>query len=152
MLKKRILFFSILLTMVLFFSLAGCSARTPISADEFSKQAKDLGFTVTEQSATNTAVVKYLQADDSKTQTQLIFITFKTESDAQTAYTSVKANVSQGTGAKTTTLDSSSYNKFTVVNGELNYTIIRMNDTLLYGKANSGHQNQVDDFVKAAKY
>lgn len=150
--KKRFKLLSVLLTAAVFLSLVACSARTPATTDDFTKQAKAQGFAVKEDSTTNTAIVKYLEASKAETQTQVLFVTFKTESDAQSAYASVKKTAAEGTNVKTTTLDSSSYNKFTAVNGEISYTIIRMNDTLLYGKANSGHQNQVDDLVKAVKY
>lgn len=145
---------AVILTAAMVLSFAGCSARTPVSADEFSKQAKAQGFTVKDNSSSssNADVDKYIDAVKSETQTEIVFISFKTESAAEEAFTSVKKNVSQGTNAKTTTVDSATYNKYTVSVGELNHTLIRMDSTIVYGKATAAYQNQVDGLLKAIKY
>ncbi len=131
---------------------SGCSARTPITADAFTKEAKAQGYTVTDSSSSATGVDKYLDAVKSQTQTELVFISFKTSSSAEDAYNSIKKSISQGANAKSSTLDSATYNKYTVSVGELSYTLIRMDTTIFYGKATSSHQTEVDDFVKAIKY
>lgn len=150
--KKWIRLCAAALAVTALLAFAGCSARTSITADDFTKQAKNQGFTVKDTAAPSADVDKYVDAVKSETDTEIIYLSFKSETSAETTYNSLKQNASQGTNAKTSTLDSATYNKFTVTNGELNYTIARMDTTVVYGKATSSHQNQVDDFFKAIKY
>jgi hypothetical protein len=151
-LKKLFKLCAAVLAAVTVVSLAGCSARSPVTADEFTKQAKAAGFTVKEESATNADVVKYLSAVKSETGTEIIFISFKTDDAAESMYTSVKSSITKDTNGTAKTLDSATYSKYTLVNGELSHTLTRMGTTLVYGKATTTHQNQVDDLMKAIKY
>nr|WP_319489537.1 hypothetical protein [uncultured Caproiciproducens sp.] len=134
------------------FTLAGCSARTPVTADEFKKQAESAGFTVTDSASTNTDIEKSLSAVKSETGTELAFVSFTTESAASEMYAKVKSSISDGTGGTSNNIDSSSYNKYTLVNGELNHTLVRMNKTIVYGKATTSYKSQMDDLFKAIKY
>lgn len=134
------------------FALAGCSARTTVTADEFKKQAESAGFTVTDSSSTNTNIEKYLSAVKSETGTELAFISFTSENAAEEMYANIKSNISAGTDGTAKNVDSSAYNKYTLVNGELNHTLVRMNKTVVYGKATTTYKNQMDDFFKAIKY
>lgn len=134
------------------FALAGCSARTPITADEFKKQAEAQGFKVTDASGTSPTVEKYFDAVKSETGTDITYLAFSSESAAQESYKTIKANISNGATGASTNVDSSSYNKYTFVNGELSHTLVRMNKTIVYGKTTTAHKNQVDDFLKAIKY
>lgn len=150
--KKLMKLCAAMLAVVTLFSLTACSARTPITADEFTKQAKAQGFTVNDASSSNTDVDKYLTATKEETGTEIVFISFKTEAAAETLYTSLKKSISDGTTATAKTLDSATYNKYTLVNGELNHTLARMDSTIVYGKTTSTYENQVDDFFKVIKY
>ncbi len=150
--KKIIKLCTALLAVVTLLSFVGCSARSPVTADEFTKQAKAQGFTVKEATAPNADVDKYLTATKAETGTEIVFISFKTDSAAESLYTSFKKNITDGTTATAKTLDSATYSKYTLVNGELNHTLVRMNGTIVYGKATSAHQNQVEDLFKAIKY
>lgn len=150
--KKLMKLCAAVLAAVTLFSLAACSARSPITADEFTKQAKAQGFTVKEASSSNADVDKYLTATKEEAGTELVFISFKTDAAAESLYTSLKKNISDGAAATGKTLDSATYNKYTLVNGELSHTLARMSSTIVYGKANSTNQDQVDSFFKAIKY
>lgn len=150
--KKLIKLCTAVLAVVTLLAFAGCSARSPITADEFTKQAKAQGFTVKEATSSNTDVDKYLTATKDETGTELVFISFKTDAAAESLYTSLKKSISDGTTVAGKALDSATYNKYTLVNGELSHTLARMNTTIVYGKATSVHQNQVDDFFKVIKY
>lgn len=151
--KKRINRGAALLAFaVLLLAFAGCSARSPITADDFSKQAKSQGFTVKDGNTSNAGVDKYLDAVNSETETEISFLSFQSESSAEETYVSIKKSISEGANANAKTIDSAAYSKVTVVNGELHHTLARMGSTIVYGKATSSHQNQVDDFFKAIKY
>ena len=150
--KKLFKFCAAVLAAVTVLSLAGCAARSPVTADEFTKQAKAAGFTVKEESTTNTEFVKYVSATKAETGTELVFISFKTDAAAEETYNSVKSNISTGTSGTSKTLDSSSYCKYSLVNGELDHTLARMGSTIVYGKTTTTHQNQVDELFKAIKY
>ncbi len=150
--KKLIKFCAAVLAAVTMLSLTACSARSAITADDFSKQAKAQGFTVKESTSSNADVDKYLTATKEEAGTELVFISFKSDSAAESLYTSLKKSISEGAPATGKTLDSATYNKYTLANGELNHTLARMDATLVYGKANSTNQDQVDEFFKAIKY
>jgi len=151
-LKKLFKLCAAILAVVTVLSLAGCSARNPITADDFKKQSEAAGFKVTDSSAQNTSVSKYLSAVKAETGTEVVYILCATDAAATEMYNSVKTSISTGTTGTTTNLDSSSYNKYTQINGELTYTLTRMGSTLVYGKTTLVHKNQVDDLFKAIKY
>ena len=140
------------LAVVAVLSMGGCSARTPITADEFTKQAKAAGFTVTEGTAPNADAVKSLSAVKAEAGTELFFISFKTDAAAESMYTQVKSSLSSGTTGVSSTLDSATYSKYTLTVGELNHTLARMGSTIVYGKATTSVKDQVDSFFKTIKY
>jgi hypothetical protein len=151
-LKKLLKFCTVLLAAAAVFALAGCSARTPITDDEFSAQAKAAGFTVEEENASSMNAEKVITATKSEAGTEIIYMSFKTDSAAENMYKQLKESISQGTSGTSTTLDSTSYCKYTLVNGELNHTLARMNKTIVYGKATTSVKDQVDSFFQAIKY
>lgn len=150
--KKLFKICAAILAAITVLSFAGCSARTPVTSDEFSKQAKSEGFTVKEETTSNADVVKYVTAIKSETGTEIMYISFKTEAAAEKLYNSVKTGVTEGTNGTSKTLDSATYCKYSLVNGELDHTLARMGSTVVYGKTTTTHQNQVDDLFKAIKY
>lgn len=150
--KKIFKLCAVVLAAAAVFSFTACSARTPITADAFKKQAESAGFTVTDNSSTNAKVDKYLSAVKNETGTELMFISFKTDASAAEMYSTIKSSITEGTSGTTTNIDSSSYNKYTLINGELHHTLTRMGSTIVYGKTTSTYKNQVDDFLKAIKY
>lgn len=149
--KKIFKLCTAVLAVVAMLSFMGCSARTPITADDFKKQAESAGFTVTDSTASSN-VDKYLTAVKSETGSELVYILFATQSEATEMYSSVKTSISEGTNGTATNVDSSSYSKYTLVNGELHHTLTRMGSTIVYGKTTSTYKTQVDDFFKAIKY
>lgn len=151
-LKKIFKLCTVFLAAAAVFSFTACSARTPVTADDFKRQAESAGFTVTDSSSTNTSVDKYLNAVKSETGTELTFISFKTDALAAETYSTIKSNIMEGTSGTTTHVDSSSYNKYTLTNGELYHTLTRMGPTIVYGKTTSTYKNQVDDLLKTMKY
>ena len=150
--KKLLNVCAVVLAAVAVLSFAGCSARTPVTADDFKQKAEAAGFTVTESSAPNADVDKYLNAVKSESGTEMMFVAFKTDASASETYTKIKTNISEGTTAAAKNVDSSSYNKYTLVNGEIHHSVVRMGPTLIYAKTTSAYQNQVDDFFKSIKY
>ena len=134
------------------FALAGCSARSPITGDEFKKQAEAAGFTVTDSSTNNPSVEKYMSAIKTETGTELAFVSFSSESDAAAMYNNIKSSITSATDGTAKNVDSSSYNKYTLVNGELHHILVRMNKTVVYGKATATYKNQIEDFFNSIKY
>lgn len=150
--KKLLKLCAAILAVVTVLSLAGCSARNPITADDFKKQAEAAGFKVTDNSAQSTSVSKYFSAVKAETGTEIVYILCGTDAAATEMYNSVKTSISAGTSGTSTNVDSSSYNKYTLLNGELTHTLTRMGSTIVYGKTTATHKNQVDDFFKTIKY
>lgn len=150
--KKLIPFFTAVLAAVTILSLSGCSARSSVSADEFKKQAEAQGFKVTESTASNTNVEKYLSADKTETGTQIVFIKCISDSAAEETYLTIKKTLTDSKGTAGKTLDSATYNKYTMVNGELSHTLARMNSTIVYGKTTTAHQSEVQKLFDTIKY
>ncbi|WP_326974912.1 hypothetical protein [Caproicibacter sp. BJN0012] len=130
--------------------LSACSARTPISSDDFQKKAEALGYKVSQDSSSSGSDAKTLTAAKSDSDTQITFTTFSDASAAQEQYASLKESL-KATGG-TSTVDSDSYNKYTAQNGEIYYTLVRMGDTLLNCKGTVGKKDEIDNFVKEIKY
>lgn len=150
--KKLLKFCTVILAATAVFALAGCSARTPITADEFSEQAKAAGFTVEEGTDSSASAETVLTATKSEAGTEIIYMSFKTDTAAENMYKKIKETISEGASGSSTTLDSASYCKYTLTNGELNHTLARMNKTIVYGKATTSVKDQVDSFFQSIKY
>ncbi|NLJ32155.1 MAG: hypothetical protein GX424_11230 [Clostridiales bacterium] len=149
--KKLIPFLAAALAAAAVLSFSGCAARTPVSADNFKKQAESQGFKVTEDSSSGSDAQKVLTAAKSSTGTQIVFYSFASESAAEDAYLSMKDNLS-ATGVSGKTLDTATFSKYTLVNGELSHTLARMDTTIVYGKTTVAHKSEVDQFFSAIKY
>lgn len=147
--KKNAGFFAALL-LVSALLLSACSARTPISADSFQKEAKSAGYQVSESSASASDAVKSLTAAKENSDTQISFSQFADASAAEESYASLKQSLTV-TGGKNT-VDSDSYNKYTAQNGEIYYTLVRMDNTLLFCKGTLEKKSEIDSFIQSIKY
>lgn len=127
----------------------GCSARSTISSDEFQKQAKSAGYTVTAQTQSDTTVTKCLAATKSNSDTQIFYLTFSSAANAQSWYSSQKNGLS-GTGK--TVVDTDTYNKYNLTNGEIYYLLARMDDTAVFCKTTVAKKSEADNFVSSIKY
>ena len=144
--KKTIGFLAaVLMTAVL---LTACSARTPISADDFQKKAESAGFQVEQNNSYTDATSLVASKEDSST--QITFTVFSTSSTAEQQYVSLKKDLTV-TDEKSL-IDSSAYNKYVAQNGEMYYTLIRMDNTLLNCKGTTAEKDEIDDFVKDIQY
>ena len=130
--------------------LAGCSARTAITADEFQKQAKSAGYTVTAPENDDSAAMKSFVATKSGSDVQIDYHLFANAYSAQNWYNTQKNSMK--TGTTKTVVDSDNYSKFTVSNGEIRYVLVRMDKTALLCKAVSSKSGDVDSFLKTIKY
>lgn len=142
-----------LLCAVVFLSAAGCSARTPVTSDGFKKQAQDVGFAANEGAsslATEMGAKETVQMTNAKTSTELVFLSFSDGDSAQAAYAALKKQFSPSGGGKA--VEAATYSKYTVTVGELFYTLARMDETVVYGKATVSNQKEVEDFFSAIKY
>ncbi|WP_411675795.1 hypothetical protein [Caproicibacter sp.] len=129
--------------------LSACSARTPISADDFQKKAEAAGYKVTQDTSYGSDA-KSLVASKSDSDTQITFAVFTDSTSAQQKYASLKKSLTV-TGGEST-VDADAYNKYTAENGEIYYTIIRMDNTLLDCKGTIAKKDEIDSFVKTVKY
>ena len=140
-----------LLLLVVIFTFPGCSARNAISADTFQKEAKASGYTVKQSTSTNTNVESCYTGTTSSKDDELDYISTSTESSAQEIYNSMKESISVGNG-NPKNVDSSSYSKYVVTNGELYYVLVRVDKTVIYAKTTSSNKATVDKFFSAIKY
>lgn len=130
--------------------LSACSARTPISADDFQKKAEALGYTVAVGTSNSTGAQSSLNAVKSDSDTQILFLLFSDESSAQEQYETMKTDIAAESGPGS--VDSATYNKYVAQKGELYYTVVRMDGTVLYCKGTVAKKDEIDSFVSAIKY
>ena len=147
--KKAIRFCAAALAAAAVF-LSACSARTPISADDFQKKAEALGYTVAADASNSAGAQSYLSAVKSGTDTQISFLLFPDESAAQEQYETMKGDIAEESSPGS--VDTATYNKYVAQKGELYYTVVRMDDTVLYCKGTVAKKDEIDGFVSAIKY
>lgn len=148
--RKFIKLFALCLAAALTVAVSGCSARTSATADSFQKQAEKQGFKVSAETSQTDSVTKYLNAEKDNSDTKISFLTFSDASAAQGKYSDLKKTVSPSGGGST--VDSASYNKYTVTNGEIYYTLIRMDTTILYCQTTVTHKDEINNLIQALKY
>lgn len=148
--KRFVKIYAAVITAALLLIMSGCSARTPLSADDFKKQAENQKFTVTAETSSDSSIDKYMIADKSGTDTKIVYLSFSDNSSARDQYASLKEDAAPSGGGDA--VDSDSYNKYTVTNGELYYTIARIDNTVIYCKTTTTHKDEADNFMKAVKY
>ena len=130
---------------------SGCSARTPSTTDSFQKLAQGQGFGQIQDATSGYAgATKAIDATKTESDTQIVFIQYPDDDSAQTEYQTLKKQAAPNGGGNT--VDSATYNRYIVTNGELYYNIIRMDSTLLFCQATDTNKDEVDNFVKAIKY
>lgn len=110
-----------------------------------------MGFTASEDAPSlQTGAGETVRMVNAKTSTELVFLSFSDGDSAQAAYTALKKQFAPNGGGKA--VESATYSKYTVTVGELFYTLGRMDETVVYGKATTANQKEVEDFFKAIKY
>lgn len=144
-----------LLALVVLISLfcTGCSARTPVTAEEFEAQASAVGFTVETPSVDPETYVSARTAYDQTIDMQIDFAVCKDQETATTTYNGLKEYIGEPkTAERTTNVDSAAYSKYTVENGELYFVIARIEDTVLYGTGKLAQRNKMDELLSAIQY
>lgn len=129
--------------------LGGCSARSSVSDGDFKQKAEAAGFKVSEKGAPSAEVTKDLSAAKDGSDTQYTFLTFDTAAHAQSWYFSQKENLPAG---GKTLVDSDSYNKFTLSNGEIYYVLVRTDNTFLSCQTTISKADEVNSFLSSIKY
>jgi ABC-type glycerol-3-phosphate transport system substrate-binding protein len=129
---------------------AGCSARTAISADEFQKQAKSAGYTVTEPENDSSAALKTYVATKDGSDVEIDFHSFANAYSAHNWYSDRKNSMKSGTTK--TVVDSDNYSKYTVSNGEIRYVLVRVDKTVILCKAIASKAGEIDSFLNTIKY
>lgn len=131
----------------------GCSARTPVTAEEFETQASAVGFTVETPSVDPETYVSARTAYDQTIDMQIDFAVCKDQETATTTYNGLKEYIGEPkTAERTTNVDSAAYSKYTVENGELYFVIARIEDTVLYGTGKLAQRNKMDELLSAIQY
>ena len=120
---------------------AGCSARQPVTADDFQKQAKSAGYAVSASSGSG--------ATKGGTDVQASFLPFSGASSALSWYNEQKSALS---GSVKTVVDSDVYNKCEMTNGEIYCLIVRMDKTAVLCKTTTAKKGEAEALVSSIKY
>jgi hypothetical protein len=148
--KKIGKIFTTVLAVAVLTVFAGCSARSAVSADEFEKQAKSAGFTVTTPESDSSGAEKSLTATKGGSDAEVDFHQFSDASSAQSWYSEQKSALTSGSGKNV--VDSDAYSKYTLTNGEIYYAIARIDNTVIYCKTTIANQSAADNLLNALHY
>ena len=142
--------FAILFTVIFMLTTVGCAVRRAVTSDAFKKEAEKEGFTVSEKTSSDSDVSKYLIASKKGSDTKIVYLSFEGSSSAHDRYVAAIGDLIPSGGKDT--VDSDTYNKYSVSNGELYYTIARMDATVIYCTTTVSKKSEADGFMKAMKY
>ncbi|HOP65807.1 MAG TPA: hypothetical protein PLX66_02170 [Bacilli bacterium] len=147
-----------LLALVIVFSLfiTGCGKKTALTADEFKNQMETLGFDVidaTEYITDETVATAYIaQKADAY---QVEFYVFTTDDAAKAGYDQYVANLKVIAGSETnanTEVTNNTYYKYTDKAGDYYSATIKVDKTLLYVRALSTYQSEIDQIIDELNY
>lgn len=125
---------------------SGCSARSAVTPETFQSAAESAGFTVTQEEAQQGTEAYYTAAKDD---IDVSYVEYGSSADAQGAYATMKKSI-EAEGASV--VESDSYCKYTVTNGEVYHVLIRSGATLVYGKTPASGQSSLDQLVSDLDY
>ena len=125
---------------------SGCSARSAVTPETFQSAAESAGFTVTQEGAQQGTEAYYTASKDD---IDVSYVEYGSSADAQGAYATMKKSI-EAEGASV--VESDSYCKYTVTNGEMYHVIIRSGATLVYGKTPASGQSSLDQLVSDLDY
>ena len=125
---------------------SGCSARSAVTPETFQSAAESAGFTVTQEEAQQGTEAYYTASKDD---IDVSYVEYGSSADAQGAYATMKKSI-EAEGASV--VESDSYCKYTVTNGEMYHVLIRSGATLVYGKTPVSGQSSLDQLVSDLDY
>ena len=125
---------------------SGCSARSAVTPETFQSAAESAGFTVTQEEAQQGTEAYYTASKDD---IDVSYVEYGSSADAQGAYATMKKSI-EAEGASV--VESDSYCKYTVTNGEVYHVLIRSGATLVYGKTPASGQSSLDQLVSDLDY
>lgn len=125
---------------------SGCSARSAVTPETFQSAAESAGFTVTQEEAQQGTEAYYTASKDD---IDVSYVEYGSSADAQGAYATMKKSI-EAEGASV--VESDSYCKYTVTNGEMYHVLIRSGATLVYGKTPASGQSSLDQLVSDLDY
>ena len=126
---------------------SGCSARSAVTPETFQSAAESAGFTVTQEEAQQGTEAYYTASKDD---IDVSYVEYGSSADAQGAYATMKKSI--GSEGASVVVESDSYCKYTVTNGEMYHVLIRSGATLVYGKTPASGQSSLDQLVSDLDY
>lgn len=143
---KRTLFAWICPLLVLLCLIAGCSAKSTVTAEQFQAAAEEVGYTVEEQDPGSLESIHFATSGDSS----IAFYVFSSEQDAKTALVNLKGNLPSGVAPEH--VDSSYYSRYTAETEDLYYSLIHMGNTILASTVVPSEKEHLQSIVDALGY
>ncbi len=146
---KTTTLFAICLTILLLFT--GCSAKHPITPEEFTSIAEEKGFSVqdvTEDTTDTYNVESYLSASNNSA-VFCHYVQFGDTRDAMDFYNSVKSEFGDSI---TSNVDSSAYNKCTALAEDGFQILVRLEKTVVFSLGSTAYQAQGEEILEAIGY
>lgn len=144
----------IFVSLLMVLSVTGCSAKSPVDAAAFKAVTEKYKLTNTDQQASNTSVKSYVSAQDAAASIAIQYIAYDSASGATELYNNFKKQVDDAKPkyAKTSAIDTATYNKYTLEVGEIYEVVVRMEHTIVYAKCDTKDKGTVDNVLRGIKY
>lgn len=140
-------FLCLLLCILLPLCFCACSAKTAVTAKDFSAEAKKAGFTAESQEK-EYGIAK--QVTVKKGSANVTFLVLSDDETARNVYNNIKKSISVSQGAKN--IDSSPYSRYEAVNGDKFHLLARMGSTIFFGDGNTSDKSAIENLAKSIKY
>lgn len=152
--KKQRFIFSMMVCILLLFSLTACSARTPVTPETFKSVMEEAGYTVEDKSSTATgtegAEIYYVCTNDSDD--KAFFLGFGNKDDSYNFYNTLKEGMTQNSPDVKTVIESDAYCRYACAVGDTTHMIVRVEDTIVYVTGPSSNKAAMDELFKKMGY
>ena len=145
---KKILL--IILSLTILLTLTACGEKTKaVTQEDFKSKLKTLEYTVddrTDEVQKDTGIIEYYLAKAPRDIYMIEYFKLDSKDRAKQFYDDLQAKASSNKAEASVerTEDTKNTNRYVLENGELFYTIIRVDDTLLYVSSETGYKHDIE--------
>lgn len=146
---KKIL---ILLVFAFAFLFAGCSAKTPVTLDEFKQTMQKAGYSIHDVTAQYGEIAQSVTVAR-KDNYQVEFFVLKSDEDAAASFASNKNRLEPMEGGNVkTSVTASNYSSYNLTTKDQFYGVYRVGHTMIYLRVPKEQKDAVSELVKALGY
>ena len=134
--------------------LVGCSAKTPLTAEEFTDLMEQAGYQIYDGSVENQGVMVFLPAVDPDDRFDIEFYVFYSSETAEYAFDGIKAGLKSQNGVwyMTTDIAAANYSRYSGTQNDIYYIVSRIDNTIIYVMTEAENKNEVNETLKTLGY